>query len=65
MLDVVVKIRMFLLYGSCEALDSVKTLSRDALTISTPAKPHSDNFVVLDFSNLTSQATATYVFSHI
>ena len=34
----------FSLYGSLEALDGVKILSRGAPTISTPGKPNSENF---------------------
>ncbi len=38
----------FALYGSWEALDNVKSVSRDAPTNSTPGKPHSE-IVFLDF----------------
>ena len=43
----------FALYGSWEALDSVKILSRGAPTISTPGKPNYEIFV-LDFFDVSN-----------
>ena len=40
----------FSIYGRYGSLDSLKRLSRDVGTFSTPGKPHSENFLKSTFS---------------